>query len=68
MCEEASVLVVWELNGPRETVKGLLPIVPVVLIVPDFISFSSPANVVGLGIQLGVHEWLHPYSIKALGF
>lgn len=58
----------WKLNGPCETVKGLLPIIRVAPIVPDFISFSPPANAVGAGIQLGIHEWLHPYSIKALGF
>lgn len=56
----------WKLNGPRETVERLLPIVCVILVVLDFISFSPPANVVGVGIQLGVHEWLHPYSIQAL--
>lgn len=57
-----------ELNGPRQTVEGLLPIIRVVLVVPDFTSFSSPANVAGVGIQLGVHERLHPYCVKALGF
>lgn len=68
VCKEASVPVVWKLNGPCETVKGLLSVIRVVPVVLDFISFSPPANAVCAGIQLGVHERLHPYSIEALRF
>ena len=57
-----------EPNGPREAVQGLLSVIRGVPVVPDFISFSPPANAVGAGIQLGVHERLHPYSLEALGF
>lgn len=57
-----------ELDGPRQTVEGLLPTIRVVLVVLDLTSFSSPANAVGVGIQLGVHEWLHPHCVQALGF
>lgn len=49
-----------KLNGPRETVQGLLPIICVVPKVLDFLSFSPLANAVGAGIQLGIHERLHP--------
>lgn len=31
-------------------------------------ALSPPANVVDGGVQLRVHERLHPYSVKALGF
>ena len=57
-----------EPSGPRETVQGLLSVLRGVPVVLDLISFSPPANAVGAGIQLGVHERLHPYSIEALGF
>jgi hypothetical protein len=68
MCKEASILVMWKPNGPCEAVEGLLAIISVVLIVLYLISFSLPASVVDVSIQLRVHEWLHPDSIKALWF
>lgn len=57
-----------KLNGPRETVRGLLAVPRGAPVVLDLVPFSPPANAVGAGIQLGVHERLHPYSVEALGF
>ena len=68
VCKEASVLVMRKLHGPCETVRGLLAVPRAALVVLDFLPFSPPANAAGAGIQLGVHERLHPYGIEALGF